>query len=84
MSKEYEFSLKQVHFRSSLLTYKDNEETVEVYLEESAVPEYNWIGAEPDFKVEKEKLEIILKRLKTWSETKNLNIKIWAENELGI
>ena len=84
MSERYEFSLKLVHFHSSLLTYKDRVETVEVYLEESADPEYDWIGAEPDFKVEKERLELILNRLKEWSVNQGINIKIWAKDELGI
>jgi hypothetical protein len=55
-----------------------------VYLEESADPEYDWIGAEPDFKVEKERLELILNRLKEWSVNQGLRIKIWAEDELSI
>jgi len=70
--------------RISLLIYKDREGIVEVYLEESAVPEYDWIGAEPDFKAEKNRLELILSHLKEWSGSQGLKIKIWAEGELGL
>ena len=74
MKNDYEFNLKKVNMRSSLLSYKDNEGTVEVYLEESAVPEFDWIGAEPDFKENKERLKVILSRLKEWSKNQELKI----------
>ena len=83
MSNEYEFNLEQVHFSSSRLSYKDSEGLVEVYLEQSTVPDFDWIGAEPDFKVDKDRLELILDRLVEWSCSMGLNIKIWTEDELG-
>ena len=83
MSKEYEFNLEHVHFNSALLSYKDSLGLVEVYLEQSVVPDFDWIGAEPDFKVDEDRLAMILDRLGDWSCNLGLNIKIWAEDELG-
>ncbi|MCK5635664.1 MAG: hypothetical protein KAI06_11270 [Anaerolineales bacterium] len=83
MSNEYEFNLERIHFSSSLLSYEDSEGLVEVYLEQSVVSDFDWIGAEPDFKVDEDRLELILDRLVEWSCSQGLKIKIWAEDELG-
>lgn len=81
---EYSIEIEKVHFRTALLRYKDANGDVEAYLEESAVPEYDWIGAETDLDAEGERLQQILSRIQEWAYSKNTRIKIWAEGQLGI
>ena len=83
-TKDYSVDLIKVHFRTVQLRYVDAEETIEVFLEESAVPEYDWIGAEPDFGVEGKRLRQILERIQEWAQDNNTRIKIWPEDQLGI
>lgn len=82
--RTYSVSLEKVHFRTMRLRYRDEEGMSEVFLEESAVPEYDWIGAEPDFELEPERLQTVLGRIREWANAKGLRIKIWPQNELGI
>ncbi len=81
---QYSIELSKVHFRTVLLRYKDANGVAEAYLEESAVPEYDWIGAEPDFGADGERLRQILSRIQEWADDNNTRIKIWPESQLGI
>lgn len=81
---EYSIEFEKVHFRTVLLRYKDANGDVEAYLEESVVPEYDWIGAEPDLGAEGERLQQILSRIQEWADNNNTRIKIWPEGQLGI
>ena len=81
---EHSIELTKVHFRTVLLRYTDANGIVEAYLEESAVPEYDWVGAEPDLGVEGERLQQILSRIEEWADDNNTRIKIWSESQLGI
>jgi len=84
MEDSYSISLEKVHFRTSRLRYSDSQGSVDVFLEESAVPEYDWIGAEPDFKVSAARLSDILPRIHEWASARNLTLKIWPKNQLGV
>ena len=81
---EFSIELRKVHFRTVLLRYTDANGVVEAYLEESAVPEYGWIGAEPDLGAEGQRLQQILSRIQEWADDNNTRIKIWAESQLGV
>ena len=67
-----------------MLRYEDAEGVLETYLEQSAVPEYDWIGAEPDLDARGERLQRILSRIQKWADDNNTRIKIWPESELGV
>ena len=84
MSEAFDIQFRRVHFRTMLLTYSDDEGPVEAYFEESAVPEYDWIGAEPSFGVSAERLRKILPRIHDWAARNGIRLKIWRENEVGI
>ena len=80
----FNITFERVHFRTRLLVYQDDEGRIEAPFEESAVPEFDWIGAEPDFKVSDERLRRILPRIYEWADNAGLRLKIWKEHELGI
>ena len=84
MEKSYSISLEKVHFRTSRLRYSDSLGSEEVFAEESAVPEYDGIGAEPDFEVSAARLSDILPRIHEWASARNLTIKIWPKDQLGV
>lgn len=84
MNEPYNIALEKVHFRTSRLRYSDSRGSVEVFLEQSAVPEYDWIGAELDFKVSAARLSEILPRIHEWASAQNLTLKIWPKDQLGV
>lgn len=84
MSDDHDISFRRVHFRTMLLTYVDCQGNVEAYFEQSAVPEYDWIGDEPSFGVNAERLAIILPRIQQWAKSEGLVLKVWRDDELGI
>ena len=84
MPKNYEISFEQVHFRTSLLKYSDSEGKAEVYFEESVLPEYDWISSEPKFGLPADSLAKVLMNIADWAHEKNVNLKIWCQDELGI
>jgi hypothetical protein len=81
---DFDVSFKRVNFRTSLLVYRDAEGTAQAYFEQSAVPEFDWIGAEQDFEVSEERLRRILPRIREWAESEGLRLRIWKEHELGV
>ena len=80
----YSVSFEKVHFRTALLRYQDQQGESEVHLEQSAVPEYDWIGAEPDLHIGSERLQIVLARIQEWAQTNGLRIKFLPKGQLGI
>ena len=83
-SADYSIDLTKVHFRGVRLRYVDASGIVEAILEESAVPEFDWVGAEPDLGIEGERLKQVLDRIQNWARQNNTRIKIWPKNQLGI
>ena len=83
-ANKYSIELRKVHFRTVLLRYEDDEGVSEIYLEQSAVPEYDWIGAEPDLDAKGERLQRILSRIQEWAVDNDTRIKIWPKDQLGI
>ena len=65
------------------LCYRDEVGTVEVFLEESAVPDYDWIGSEQDFELSAERLQTVLSRIQEWTQKQGIRIKIWPEDQPG-
>jgi hypothetical protein len=52
-----------------LLTYVDDQGKAEAYFEQSAVPDFDWIGNEPSFGVSAARLATILPRIQQWAES---------------
>jgi predicted protein tyrosine phosphatase len=84
VAEDYEVSFEQVDFRTRALVYRDDAGLVRVHFEQSAVPEYDWIGSETDFGVSQERLEQILPRIHRWAAAADVRLKIWPVQELGI
>ena len=84
MKQSYEVTFERVHFRTSLLKYSDAAGSTEAYFEQSAVPEYDWIGDEPSFALEPGRLADVLKNVHEWAAEQGMILKIWKQDELGI
>jgi predicted protein tyrosine phosphatase len=80
----YEVSFEQVDFRTRVLVYQDETGMARAFFEQSAVSEYDWVGAEPDFGVSDERLQQILPRIHHWASGAGLRLKIGRPHELGI
>lgn len=83
-TREYKITFEKVHFRTKLLKYSDSLGTAEVYFEESAVPEYDWVGDEPSFSLAPKRLSEVLVNIHEWADEHGVKLKIWKKDELGI
>jgi hypothetical protein len=84
MPAAYDVTFQKVDFRSCLLTYADGEGTTEVYLEQSAVPECDWVGSEVDLNLQHKRLAQVLRNIQNWANEQGLRLKFCREDELGI
>jgi hypothetical protein len=73
-SQNYSIQLERVGFRTCALHYKESGRYLRVYLEESALPEFDWVGlnndlrfwTEPNIPSSEDEQKVILNRLEQW------------------
>lgn len=87
---DYSIRLERIHFRTSLLVYRQGERHLTVYLEQSYSPDIDWSGLEDDFRywtypclnISEEERKLILSRLEQWSAQTGVRIYIGPPADL--
>ena len=80
----YSIQLELVHFRTSALHYAEAERHPRIYVEQSAVPDFDWVGLESDFEcwtqpnvpMSAQEQKIIRARLVQWCADNGIKIHI--------
>jgi hypothetical protein len=88
---DYSIRLEQVDFRTCALVYKRSDLCLLVYVEQSAVPEFDWVGLDDDFRhwttprldISEEERKLILSRVEQWSAQNGVKIYIGSHADWG-
>ena len=83
METDCQVSLERVHFRTSQLTYRDVDGFTSIYVEESAVPEFDWVGTESELGLNGDRLDCVVQAINQWSTAQGIRIKLWSASELA-
>ncbi len=79
---DYSVRLERVDLRTCALHYQQSGRYLMVYVEQSAVPEFDWIGSADDLRywtapsiyISEQERELILSRLAQWSSQSGIKI----------
>ena len=83
-STGYSIRLECVDFRTCALHYKQSGRYLTVYLEQSAIPEFDWVGLDSDFQywtvpsiqTSEQERKLILGSLELWCSQNGIKISI--------